>query len=275
MDTKAHIIAVANQKGGVGKTTTTVSLAGMLSESGFSTLVIDLDPHGSLTSYFGYDPETIKYTVYDIYQQVAGNQTMTVNQTVRETRFENLYLLPASTSISTLEKQFGGRKGMGLVLLKAIAALESRFDYVLIDCPPMLGMLMINALACCRQLVIPVQTEFLAIKGLNRMMRTLQMIERSLKKQFDYFVLPTMYDQRTTASRECLAILNEEHAAHMSRTVIPVDTKFRNASFSGKPISLAYRNTHGASAYRQFLAELGVAPAPVMSQREDREAMAI
>ncbi len=252
-----NIIAVANQKGGVGKTTTTVTLAGLLAQQGYHTLMVDLDPHGSLTSYFNFDPETIKDSVYNLYQQAVNKTPLVVDKIIQATRFERLSLFPASTALATLEKQLGGRSGMGLVLAQALKQLDKTYQYVLIDCPPMLGMLMINALAACDQLVIPVQTEFLAIKGLQRMLRTLKMIEHSLHTPVSYHVLPTLYDQRTRASKECLQTLREDYKTHISSVVIPVDTKFRDASYAGKPLSMMAANTHGVLAYSQFLEEIG------------------
>ncbi len=258
MKKNPQILAVANQKGGVGKTTTTVSLAGLLAEQGYNTLVVDLDPHGSLTSYFGYDPETITSGVFDLYQRIANKQSPDTDSVIKDTRFENLSILPASTALATLEKQLGGRNGMGLVLSQSLKQMEQEYDFVIIDCPPMLGMLMINALACCEQLIIPVQTEYLAIKGLQRMMRTLKMIERSLQAKIRYHVLPTLYDKRTSASKQCLQQLQEDNPEHITSTVIPVDTKFRDASHMGKPVSMLAAKTHGCLAYKKFMIELGV-----------------
>ncbi len=258
MNSNLKILAVANQKGGVGKTTTTVTLAGLLAEQGCNTLMVDLDPHGSLTSYFNLDPEMIEQSVYDLYLRADSKEPLNVDAVIKPTRFKNLFLLPASTALATLEKQLGGRSGMGLVLSQSLKTLTRRFDYVIIDCPPMLGMLMINALAACEQLIIPVQTEFLAIKGLQRMLRTLKMIERSLNKQLRYHVLPTMYDKRTSASKQCLQEMQQDYKEHISSTVIPVDTRFRDASHVGKPLSMMAANTHGVVAYRQFLVETAI-----------------
>lgn len=250
------IWAVANQKGGVGKTTTTVSLAGILSSRGIDTLVVDLDPHGSLTSYFGIDPETVSSSVYSLYQHTAEGGQYDVNQMVHTTEFEHLSLLPASTALATLEKQLGSMSGMGLVLSQSLKQLADRFDYVLIDCPPMLGMLMVSALAACEQLIIPVQTEHLAIKGLQRMLRTLSMIERSLKTELAYTILPTMYDKRTMASKQSLRQIQTDYDAHLSTSVIPIDTKFRDASHLGKPLSYMCKNTRGLYAYEELLSAL-------------------
>lgn len=250
------IWAIANQKGGVGKTTSTVSLAGILAKRGKDTLMVDLDPHGSMTSYFGVDPETVTASVYDLYQDTASGQFVNIDSLIHRTDFDHLSLLPASTALATLEKKLGSQNGMGLVLSRALEQLIGRYQYVLIDCPPMLGMLMVSALAACHQLIVPVQTEHLAIKGLQRMLRTLMMIERSLNKELAYTILPTMYDKRTMASIQSLQQMRADYANHMYASVIPVDTKFRDASHLGKPLSHMSPGTHGCVAYDEFLSVL-------------------
>lgn len=250
------IWAIANQKGGVGKTTSTVSLAGILAGRGEDTLMVDLDPHGSMTSYFGVDPETVTGSVYDLYQDAVSGKAVNVDSLIHLTEFDHLSLLPASTALATLEKQLGSQNGIGLVLSRALEQLAGRYQYVLIDCPPMLGMLMVSALAACHQLIVPVQTEHLAIKGLQRMLRTLSMIERSLKTKLAYTILPTMYDKRTMASKQSLQQMRSDYASHMYASVIPVDTKFRDASHLGQPLSFMSSGTHGCVAYDELLSVL-------------------
>ncbi len=251
-----NIWAVANQKGGVGKTTTAVTLAGILASRGEDTLMIDLDPHGSMTSYFGVDPESVKGSVYDLYQAAANGAAVNIDSLIHVSDFAHLSLLPASTALATLEKQLGSQNGMGLVLSKALEQLSERYRYILIDCPPMLGMLMVSALAACHQLIVPVQTEHLAIKGLQRMLRTLSMIERSLHKELAYTILPTMYDQRTVASVQSLQQMRTDYRHHVHADVIPVDTKFRDASHAGKPLSYVAPRTHGLLAYEGLVSSL-------------------
>ena len=253
--------AVANQKGGVGKTTTVVTLGGLLARRGEPTLLVDLDPHGSLTAYFGQDPDQMEDSVYRLFQRGAAAPPPA--RLVLATRFAHLSFLPASPAMATLDRQLGAEDGMGLVLKRALADLAGRFTYVLVDCPPLLGVLMVNALAACQQLIVPVQTEFLALKGLERMLRTLAMVGKALGKPLPYVIVPTMFDRRTRASISTLRVLRERYADTLWDGVIPVDTQFREASKAGIPLSLRSPRDRGSLAYEALLARLEGQAAPL------------
>ncbi len=248
--------AVANQKGGVGKTTTAVTLAGLLAQQGHETLLVDFDPHGSMTAYFGYDPDNIEDGVYRLFEggAVAGRDRPV--PVLRQTRYDHLALLPASTALATLDRQLGARDGMGLVLARYLRGLSARFDHVLIDCPPVLGVLMVNALAACGHLVIPVQTEFLALKGLERMLHTLDMVFRARKIDIPYTIVPALFDRRTRASVDSLRKLRETYPAHLWHGAIPVDTQLREASRLGGPITHLFPRARGTLAYTGLLDSL-------------------
>lgn len=250
------IWAVANQKGGVGKTTSAVNLGGVLARQGHSTLLLDMDPHGSMTSYFGMDPDETENSLYQLFQRKKMKQELAPEQVVRSTGFDHLDMIPASTAMATLDRQLGAADGMGLVVAQALQQLVGRYDYVLIDCPPQLGVLMINALAACQHLIIPVQTEFLAVKGLERMLRTLEMIQRARHKVPEYTILPTMYDPRTRASTGTLKLLRERFADNLWHSVIPVDTLFREASRLGVPLTMKAPNDRGSLAYAELMQDL-------------------
>jgi len=246
--------AVSNQKGGVGKTTTAVSLGGLLAAQGQRVLLLDLDPQGSLTSYFGFNPDAMEHSVYSLYEARAnGSEIRFLDALIQDTPVSGLSLMPASTAMATLDRQLGARGGMGLVIKQALARLEDQFDYVLMDCPPMLGVLMVNALAACQRLLIPVQTEFLALKGLERMLRTLQMIGQSRGDTLPYLVIPTFFDRRTLASMDALRAMRDQHGENLWGRVIPVDTQFRESSRAGVPINVHNPHARGSEAYASLL----------------------
>jgi len=206
------IWASINQKGGVGKTTTVVTLAGHLANTGKRILLVDLDPHGSLTSYLGYNPDDIDTGIYSLFANPTTSQS-DVAKLLLPTPIKNTYLFAASSALATLDRQIGSDKGIGkgLVVAKAIQCVSDKFAYGLIDCPPMLGILMINALAACDQALIPAQTDYLSLAGLERMTHTLEMVYKSLNKKTPYMIVPTMYDQRTKASQDALKKMKETY----------------------------------------------------------------
>ncbi len=250
-----QVWAVANQKGGVGKTTTAISLAGLLAEVGYRVLLVDLDPHGSMTSYFRYDPDELERSVYDLFSQVRVDAER-VRELIHDTSHDSIKLIPAATALATLERKAVAQEGMGLQVAKALRHLQAEYDYVLIDSPPVLGVLMVNALAACGHLVVPVQTEFLALKGLERMVRTIHMINRARKNKLPFTIVPTFYDRRTQASVNSLRELHKHYPEHLSNAVVPVDTKFRNASLKGLVPSSLDAGSRGVHAYARLLRSL-------------------
>jgi len=244
---------VANQKGGVGKTTTAVTLAGLAAEQGKRVLMVDLDPHGSLTSYFGENADTCASSTYSLFELNKKLTREDVLAVVNKTNYENLSFIPASTALATLERQAIGKDGLGLVIAKTAELVDRDYDLLVIDSPPLLGVLMINALAACHQLIVPVQTEFLAIKGLERMIHTLNMLGRSRKKELPYTIVPTMFDRRTHASIVSLRAIKNQFADHAWVGKIPVDTRLRDASKAGVPPHLFDPEGRAVSAYRSLL----------------------
>jgi chromosome partitioning protein len=245
--------AIANQKGGVGKTTTTAALGGLLAEQGKRVLLVDMDPQASLTGYFKLAADTGS-GAYTLFAESA--QHAALPNLLHDTGRSHLSLLPSVPALATLDRQLGRRNGMGLVLRQALDAVDEDFDYVLIDCPPMLGVLMINALAACDRLLIPTQTEFLALRGLERMLESLNMIERSLRISLPFTIVPTLFDARTHASQSSLDILRNRHGDHVADNVIPTDTQVREASAAGVPASLWMQARRAAPSYHLLLDEL-------------------
>ena len=243
---------VANQKGGVGKTTTVISLAGLLVERGFRVLLIDTDPHASLTSYMQYDSDQLPTSLYDLFQTPAENKA-DLEKVILPTEINGLSLIPASMSLATLDRLLGEKEGMGLFLKKQLKLVEDDYDFVLLDCPPVLGVMMVNALAACDKILVPVQTEFLALKGLERMIKTLEIMQNMRDSNFSYYIIPTMFDKRTKASLTALYKLKADYKHNIWKGVIPIDTKFRDASLNYSPISLHSPQCRGAFAYETLL----------------------
>ncbi|EAQ31866.1 MULTISPECIES: ParA family protein [Idiomarina] len=251
-----HVWTIANQKGGVGKTTTTVALAGLLQQRGQRVLCIDIDPHASLTFYFGIDAEELDATAYDVFAMGKNVDKETTKSAIVATEHEHLDVMPASMALATLDRKLGTQGGMGLVLQRALAHVEHRYDYVLIDVPPVLGVLMVNALACCERVLIPVQTEPLALKGLERMMRTLALIQKSRGQAHQYTIIPTLYDKRTRASLDTYKKLAQRYGKSVWNGMIPIDTKFRDASNEQLPPSMFAPQSRGVLAYQTLLTYL-------------------
>lgn len=247
-----RIWAISNQKGGVGKTTTTVTLAGLLAAQGQRVLLVDMDPHGSMTSYMKFDPEGEGDSVYSLFH----SGSVPVASMVRETALDNISILTASTALATLDRQLGAQDGKGLIIAKGLDALSGDFDYALLDCPPTLGVLMVNALAACHYLVVPVQSEFLALKGLERMLRTVMMMNHARMKPLPHLIVPTMFDRRTRAAGQALESMKARYHDVLWQRVIPVDTQFREASRVGRPISMLAPRSRGSIAYGELLEDL-------------------
>lgn len=251
-----RIWSIANQKGGVGKTTSVVSLGGLLAEQGRRVLLVDLDPHGSLTSYFKQDPDSLERSLYHLFFEQRHKDKAFIQSVLKPTSMPNVSLLPATTSLATLERQVSGQDGMGLVLARSLAQLWDDYDHVLLDTPPILGVLLVNALAACQRLVIPTQTEHLAMKGLERMIHTLKMVMRSQNRNLPYTIVPTLFDRRTSASLTTLKEMRRIYQDSLWAEAVPVDTRLRDASHQGIFPHQLESAGRGVRAYRHLLALL-------------------
>jgi chromosome partitioning protein len=248
-----QVWAIANQKGGVGKTTTTLLLGRLLAARGQRVLLADLDPHASLTRAFGVPAEPAPAGTLDLFESPPKS----VAEVSRATPIENLRLLPAQAGMATLERRSATAPGLGLALGQGLATAAADYDYALLDCPPTLGLLMVNALAAADQLVVPTQTEPLGVHGMEGMLKTATMIERSRKRVLPSRILPTLFDRRTRACTETLDLLREQHADRTWVQAVPLDTRLRDAAeLTHGELSNEITQSRGYDAYQRALAWL-------------------
>jgi chromosome partitioning protein len=248
-----QVWAIANQKGGVGKTTTTLLLGRLLAARGQRVLLADLDPHASLTRAFGVPGDPAPSGTLDLFD----TPPKPVAEVSRATPIPRVRLLPAQAGMATLERRSATAPGLGLALGQGLAAAAADYDYALLDCPPTLGLLMVNALAAADQLVIPTQTEPLGVHGMEGMLKTAQMIERSRKKPLPSRILPTLFDRRTRACTETLDLIREQHGERTWVQAVPLDTRLRDAAeLARAELPGEVTQSRGFDAYQRALAWL-------------------
>lgn len=253
---EGKILAIANQKGGVGKTTTAISLASALARRGRRILLIDLDPHACASLHSRVIPGESGANLYDIFTADEKLWPKIWAELIRESNIAGVYVAPGCIRLSELENDFRDRRSKGDVLLKALAGLRPDYDYIILDCPPHLGILLINALVASDLLVIPIQTDFLALHGLKLLFDTLRTLNKALPKPVRYRAVPTMYDKRAKACTRVLDLMRQKIGASMFQTVIGIDTHFREASALGCSIYEIDPKSRGATAYSALADEV-------------------
>ena len=247
-----RITACTNQKGGVGKTTTVINLAAFLALSGTRTLVIDLDPQGNATSGLGVDRRTVERSAYDLLVDRAP-----LSELVMGTPVQGLDLLPSSPSLSGAEVELVGLAGRERRLTASLAELNGRYDRVLIDCPPSLGLLTVNALTAADGVLIPIQTEYYALEGLSQLVNTIRRVREGLNPRLEIEgVLLTMYDARTNLSAQVASEVRRHMNGSVYDTIVPRSVRLSEAPSHGLPIALYDPGSRGANAYRELAGEV-------------------
>ncbi len=244
-------IGVLNNKGGTGKTTTAVNTAAALAQRGKKTLLVDLDPQGNATTGLGFEKATLTSTIYNVL-----SQTRRAEEVVMESRVQNLSLLPSNLDLAGAEVELSSTPGREYILREALAPLKNRYDNIVIDCPPNIGLLTLNALVSSDLILIPVQCEFYPMEGLPTLLKVMDLVKSRLKANFDFRILLTMYDQRTALSRKVLEQVKTNFGSRVLRTVIPRSVRMAEAPSKGLP-GIVYRPKNTASEqYRAATREL-------------------
>jgi chromosome partitioning protein len=249
----ARIIAMCNQKGGVGKTTTTINLGAALAECGRRVLLVDFDPQGALSVGLGVSGNELSVTIYNLLLERGHD----VRDVVQSTRTENLDVIPANIDLSAAEVQLVGEVAREQVLARVLRPVADEYDVILIDCQPSLGLLTVNALTAAHGVIIPLETEYFAMRGVALLVETIDKITDRLNPRLHVDgILATMYDARTLHSREVVASVVDHFGDQVFHTVISRTVKFPDATLAAEPIT-SYASTHGAAAaYRQLAREL-------------------
>lgn len=250
---RAKVVAVCNQKGGVGKTTTTVSVAGALAEYGRKVLTIDLDPQGSMSIALGVPPTAQSATVYDA---MLGNIS-NPRSAVMTTSVDGLHIIPANIDLAAAEMQLVNEVGRESALSRVIDELAGEYDDIIIDCQPSLGLLTVNALTAADNVLVPLECEYLSLRGVALLIDTVDKVKMRLNKSLNLAaILPTMYDPRTLHTQEVLDRVRKSFKDVVTETTIRKTVKFPDASVAGLPIT-AFEPTHKAAEnYRQLVREL-------------------
>lgn len=243
-------IAIINQKGGVGKTTTAINLGAYLAKSGREVLLVDLDPQGNATSGLGLDKKSLDSTMYDVLFS-----TSQVQSAIRETNISGLSVLPANANLAAAEIDLANEAKREFKLREALA--NTTHDYVLIDCPPALGLLTINALTAAHEVLIPVQAEYYALEGLGQLLDVIQRVRSGLNPKLEILgVVVTMYDSRTALSEQVSGELKKHFGDKVLKSVIPRNVRLAEAPSHGRPISEHDKWSKGARAYKQLAKEI-------------------
>jgi chromosome partitioning protein len=247
-----RIITIANQKGGVGKTTTAVNLAASLALAGKDILIIDNDPQCNSTSGLGLDRSSDMANLYDVYMNGAA-----LKDVIRPTAFENLHAAPASVDLLAVDLELAGRQRREWALSDALKEISNDYEYIMIDCPPSLGLLTLNAFVAADSLIIPVQCEYYALEGLSMLTRTIALVQKSFRPELEIEgILLTMFDGRNTLSAQVADEVREHFGTKVYETIIPRNVTLGEAPGHGKPALHYDIRSKGAQSYLSLAKEL-------------------
>ena len=247
-----QVVAIANQKGGVGKTTTAVNLGAALAEAGFRLLVVDLDPQGNATTGLGLNPRDVTSSVYDV---ILSN--LPLEDCVEPTSLKNLFVAPATIDLAGAEIELVAQMSRELRLRRAVDAVRDQYDIILIDCPPSLGLLTVNGLAAADDVIVPIQCEYYALEGLGQLLRNVALVHANLNPSLEVRgIVLTMYDARTKLADQVEAEVREYFGPKVYQTVVPRTVRLSEAPSFGQPIIVFDSTSRGAKAYRDLAREV-------------------
>jgi chromosome partitioning protein len=252
-----RIIAVANQKGGVGKTTTAVNLGAALAEVGYRVLVVDLDPQGNATTGLGVNGRDVQHSVYDMLLHDVPFEDV-----IQATSLPNLFVVPATIDLAGAEIELVPVFSRELRLRRSLTAVRDDFDFVLIDCPPSLGLLTVNGLAAADEVIVPIQCEYYALEGLGQLVRNVSLVQANLNAGLEVStIIMTMYDARTKLAEQVVREVREHFGDRVCRNIVPRTVRLSEAPSYGQPIIVFDPSSRGAIAYRELAKEVsGGAP---------------